>query len=646
MFSLMLDSFYLLHLFQMWYLRLRCIVKVHNQVISGRKFFGATVVVCSALFGTPRILYAQNFSDNIAWQHVQETATWQEGYCGKIRVDNTGITSSDWKIQVGQVAGQLAWYNTSEMNGPAFQSYGSYLFSSQSPIATNSSFVFEYCVDYIAYPGNGTGGVGYNHDNYDYNSVLEKSILFYEAQRSGKQPTNNRIPWRGDSALNDRGCHPTIGSIPQECDDLTGGWYEAGNNMKFNFPKAATTTFLTWGILEFEEGYLAAGQLELALDQIKWETDYMLKASAHVDQNFLWAQVGVPDIDFKWWGRSEDMTMQRDAFFIDATHPGSDLAGEYAAALSAAAIMFAKHEHNFPQYAGYSQILLKRARDSFAFAKNHQGFYHEANIPNAVEWYRSSSFHDELAWSAAWLFKATGDNSYLTDAHHFYSTAFCSYLLELSWDDKCPGLSVILAQLTEGVKQQKYMTAAEKFLNYWLPPEPGAENNHIEYTQGGLAFYGPWGSLAYTSNTSFAALLYRQFLAGHSGSNNESLQSKLLNFSRSQMNYILGDLGHSFVVGFGQNPPQRPHHPTSSCPADEIPCMKYCANNTDCTNASAPGPNPQVLNGALIGGPSDIYDTWSDDRLNYITNEVSVTYNAGFQGAIAGVIQAGLESQQ
>ena len=52
---------------------------------------------------------------------------------------------------------------------------------------------------------------------YNYAEVLQKSILFYEAQRSGKLPANNRIPWRGDSALQDRGAGG---------EDLTGGWYD------------------------------------------------------------------------------------------------------------------------------------------------------------------------------------------------------------------------------------------------------------------------------------------------------------------------------------------------------------------------------------------------------------------------------------
>lgn len=52
---------------------------------------------------------------------------------------------------------------------------------------------------------------------YDYGKVLELSLRFYEAQRSGKLPSDNRIYWRGDSALNDKG---------QNGEDLTGGYFD------------------------------------------------------------------------------------------------------------------------------------------------------------------------------------------------------------------------------------------------------------------------------------------------------------------------------------------------------------------------------------------------------------------------------------
>ena len=60
-----------------------------------------------------------------------------------------------------------------------------------------------------------------------YSKALELSLIFYEAQRSGKLPDNNRVPWRADSGLKD---------------DVLGGYYDAGDHVKFGFPMAAMTT--------------------------------------------------------------------------------------------------------------------------------------------------------------------------------------------------------------------------------------------------------------------------------------------------------------------------------------------------------------------------------------------------------------------
>jgi hypothetical protein len=40
--------------------------------------------------------------------------------------------------------------------------------------------------------------------DYNYGAVLSLSLLFYEAQRSGFLPANQRVAWRGNSALNDK----------------------------------------------------------------------------------------------------------------------------------------------------------------------------------------------------------------------------------------------------------------------------------------------------------------------------------------------------------------------------------------------------------------------------------------------------------
>jgi len=69
--------------------------------------------------------------------------------------------------------------------------------------------------------------------------------------------------------------------------DLVGGYYDAGDNVKFGFPMAFTTTMLSWSVIEF--GGLMKGELQNARVAIRWATDYLLKATAH--PNTIYVQV-------------------------------------------------------------------------------------------------------------------------------------------------------------------------------------------------------------------------------------------------------------------------------------------------------------------------------------------------------------------
>jgi hypothetical protein len=51
-------------------------------------------------------------------------------------------------------------------------------------------------------------------------------------------------------------------------------------------------------------------------------------------------QVGDGDSDHKCWERPEDMDTPRNAYMVNPSNPGSDVAAETAAALAAAAVMY------------------------------------------------------------------------------------------------------------------------------------------------------------------------------------------------------------------------------------------------------------------------------------------------------------------
>ncbi|HWH69366.1 MAG TPA: glycoside hydrolase family 9 protein, partial [Candidatus Sulfotelmatobacter sp.] len=60
---------------------------------------------------------------------------------------------------------------------------------------------------------------------FNYAEALQKSLYFYEAQQSGPLSPNNRVEWRGPACLTDG---QDIGH------DLSGGWYDAGDQWTAN----------------------------------------------------------------------------------------------------------------------------------------------------------------------------------------------------------------------------------------------------------------------------------------------------------------------------------------------------------------------------------------------------------------------------
>lgn len=59
--------------------------------------------------------------------------------------------------------------------------------------------------------------------------------------------------------------------------NLVGGFYDAGDAIKFNFPASFAMTMLSWSVIEYSAKYEAAGELAHVKELIKWGADYLLK---------------------------------------------------------------------------------------------------------------------------------------------------------------------------------------------------------------------------------------------------------------------------------------------------------------------------------------------------------------------------------
>lgn len=436
----------------------------------------------------------------------------------------------------------------------------------------------------------------YAASSYNYGEALQKSIMFYEFQRSGVLPDDQRDNWRGDSGLKDGS---DVGV------DLTGGWYDAGDHVKFNLPMSYTSTMLAWSLYEDKDAYDKSGQTKYIMDGIKWANDYFIKC--HPSANVYYYQVGDGNKDHNWWGPAEVLQMDRPTAKLDSSNPGSAVSAETAASLAAAACVFKESD---PTYAA---TCLKHAKELFAFADTTRS---DKGYTAANNFYTSGGFWDDLSWAAVWIYLATDDSTYLDKAESYVEhwgleqqTTTIAYKWGQCWDDVHYGAELLLARITN---KPIYVESIERHLDYWTT---GVDGQRITYTPKGLAWLFQWGSLRHATTTAFLAGVWAEC-----DNCTQSKVSTYKDFLKSQVDYALGSTGRSFVVGYGVNPPEHPHHRT--------------AHSSWTDQMSSPDYHRHTIYGALVGGP-DATDGYTDKIDNFVNNEIACDYNAGFTGALA-----------
>lgn len=446
----------------------------------------------------------------------------------------------------------------------------------------------------------------------NYGEALQKSIYFYEAQQAGPLPEWNRVPWRGDST-------PTDGDDVGL--DLRGGWFDAGDHVKFGFPMAATTTLLAWGAVDYRQAYEDSGQLEHILNNLRFVNDYFI--NAHPSPNVLYGQVGVGSADHTFWGPAEvvhhKIPNSRQSMKIDLSCPGPDLAAETAAAMASSSMVFEQTD------SAYAATLLSHAEELFAFAEQTTGTDGTDNaysncITDAKAFYNSTYgvYWDEMAWGALWMWRATGDNDYLDKALGYYGQMGSEnqsdtpvYTWSLGWNDKAYAVYVMMASL---LGDERYHADAQRYLDHW---SIGAGKR----TPGGIVVVdgSGWGVNRYAANIAYLSLYYADALG-----ETDPLYSRYQDFGVTQIDYILGEnpANRSFLIGYGNDYPTNVHHRGS--------------HGSWADSLQVPEQQRHILYGAVVAGP-DADTNYTEDRGDYVMNEVAVDYNSGFTSAVAAL---------
>ncbi|KAI3523892.1 hypothetical protein L1887_02375 [Cichorium endivia] len=98
--------------------------------------------------------------------------------------------------------------------------------------------------------------------------IVPSSWIFAASPTEAYPPRSQRVNWQGDSGLTDD---------YQQKVNLVGGYYDAGDHVKFGLPMAYTITMLSWGAREYHRSMMDLNQMGHVLDAIKWGTDYFIK---------------------------------------------------------------------------------------------------------------------------------------------------------------------------------------------------------------------------------------------------------------------------------------------------------------------------------------------------------------------------------
>ena len=571
-----------------------------------------------------------------------------------------------------------------------------------------------------------------NPNNYDnFAQALQLALCFYDANKCGDEVDDDGYySWRGnchvkdaniplvhmetggssgkaseDSGKGDGGASAAEGlyvgtNMSDEfikenieyldpdgdgCVNLTGGWHDAGDHVKFGLPGSYSASTVGWGYYEFRDSYIETGLQKHVEDELRWINDYFLKATFLDENDKVVAycyQVGEGNNDHNYWCAPElqvdgtfvassSCAVKRPAYFATTETPASD---QCAGASASLAINYLNFKDTDPEYA---EECLKYALALYDFAvETHADLGDKSLTVTSLGYdggfYTSSYDYDELAWAAVWLYYCTENYDYIDDIISVDETVtgemgahpYTGYMRRIisdtgncwqniwvhCWDTIWGGVFAKLAPITN-ISRDWYIFRWN--LEYWsgMTPADAAEAEfdvpvtaHKYFGQDDVIWNTkitakeiadlPETDGAWLAKTPAGFAMLNDYGSARYNTAagmcamvyaKETGDMTFAEWAKGQMEYILGDnpMGYAYEVGYENSYATFPHHRAAHCSPTQA------MDNPETYQV-------HTLYGALVGGP-DAKDYHHDETKDYIYNEVTDDYNAAFTGALAGL---------
>lgn len=426
----------------------------------------------------------------------------------------------------------------------------------------------------------------YNYPDIEYNyaKLLQYSLYFYDANMCGtKVGQTSEYSWRSNCHTFDKTTYTRKDGVKVSV-DLTGGFHDAGDAVKFGLPEAYSAFALGMSYDVYKSAFDAASQSGHLQTITTYFADYLvncavLDARGNVEAYCVQVGQGGGGYDHGYWGAPENQSnANRPFYFTSASEPSTDIV-----ALSSAALTMQYKNFGGTKY-------LDMAKKLFAYAKaNNKG-----TNKTAGSFYDSSAWEDDYCLAALMLYQVTGDSSYKAEFDKYKNSGDAQKpYWPLCWDNVGPAVA--------------YYNGNSSALSTVMNISNGNSN------YDGYKCVTDWGSARYNTSMQFTGLLYDKM----TGTNTYR------SWAEGQMKFLLGNNGakQCFVTGYNSYSSKYPHHRAAS---------GYTGSDQG-TRTQA-----HTLIGALVGGPSTS-GYYEDSASNYQCNEVAIDYNATLVAASAAI---------
>ncbi|NLW30043.1 MAG: hypothetical protein GXY77_01140, partial [Fibrobacter sp.] len=238
----------------------------------------------------------------------------------------------------------------------------------------------------------------------NYSSLHNLVIKFYGYQRAGLKDgisynLNNMEEHKGDN----------YNGSP-----LDGGWYDAGDYIKFGMPLSYTVYCLLKGYdiwpSSYEDNYSmsygSADGIPDILNEVKFATDYLMKAV--INENTVILDVGNGGDEHDTWGVKYGSGRSGGQIH---TCSGADIPATYSACLALMSTLYRKHSES------YADSCLEKAKTAFRFAKkkydagqhfcNPQGSFYSYKDDQGNE---QKNINERIAACGVELYRASDDS--------------------------------------------------------------------------------------------------------------------------------------------------------------------------------------------------------------------------------------------